>query len=491
MRNSILFGLVVGLAITASAQLREVWRYEYTPDDPSQVSRIERTVRLQDGGWLLLGWTGTTLNGQDALAIKLSPDGLPEWIFQRDGVGFDDAFVDALEFSTWQGLRLYMLERFTDSDGFLQTRLLIVNPSGQIEQERLLPSLPTTHNRPLQIVNIENAPYVLVEQVSDTSSRFRTFDVNNNNWFLISDIRPWTVVAGESTLSFASPVLVMSTIARPAQSLDVFLLDPYDGWTIRYSGPANGFDVPSVGFARFAENFAQSGFWVALQSEGATNENIVLLRLSAVYGLVWGYRYINSPHDNFAESITVDTQGNTHLLVRTNLWPGEPFERITLNWLQFSPNGTLLRATPVEVGRSPLDLSPLRGILRLNEAGQLFVLVDNPSYLARLQANGQPVWTFNPDLIARELFIEQGGSLVAVGEKFIQAPNTYRTIPRPTVVQYTPSGDVNGDGCVDDADLLTVLFGFGSNAPNADVNADGVVDDADLLIVLFNFGSGC
>ncbi len=53
-------------------------------------------------------------------------------------------------------------------------------------------------------------------------------------------------------------------------------------------------------------------------------------------------------------------------------------------------------------------------------------------------------------------------------------------------------GDVNGDGCVDDADLLAVLFAFGSTDGGAeDVNSDGVVDDADLLIVLFNFGSGC
>jgi hypothetical protein len=53
-------------------------------------------------------------------------------------------------------------------------------------------------------------------------------------------------------------------------------------------------------------------------------------------------------------------------------------------------------------------------------------------------------------------------------------------------------GDVNCDGCVDDADLLSVLFDFGSTAITAsDVNNDGVVDDADLLMVLFNFGSGC
>jgi len=53
-------------------------------------------------------------------------------------------------------------------------------------------------------------------------------------------------------------------------------------------------------------------------------------------------------------------------------------------------------------------------------------------------------------------------------------------------------GDVNCDGCVDDADLLSVLFEFGSTAITpADVNSDRVVDDADLLTVLFNFGTGC
>jgi probable HAF family extracellular repeat protein len=56
------------------------------------------------------------------------------------------------------------------------------------------------------------------------------------------------------------------------------------------------------------------------------------------------------------------------------------------------------------------------------------------------------------------------------------------------------SGDVDNNGCVDDADLLAVLIAFGntgSNLGRVDVNCDGVVDDADLLTVLFNFGSGC
>lgn len=54
-------------------------------------------------------------------------------------------------------------------------------------------------------------------------------------------------------------------------------------------------------------------------------------------------------------------------------------------------------------------------------------------------------------------------------------------------------GDVNRDGCVDDSDLLAVLFAFGQSGTglNEDLNGDGTVDDSDLLIALFNFGSGC
>lgn len=52
-------------------------------------------------------------------------------------------------------------------------------------------------------------------------------------------------------------------------------------------------------------------------------------------------------------------------------------------------------------------------------------------------------------------------------------------------------GNVNSDSIVDDADLLQVLFNFGSDDPASDANGDGLVDDADLLLVLFNFGASC
>ncbi|MDW8106952.1 MAG: matrixin family metalloprotease [Armatimonadota bacterium] len=54
-----------------------------------------------------------------------------------------------------------------------------------------------------------------------------------------------------------------------------------------------------------------------------------------------------------------------------------------------------------------------------------------------------------------------------------------------------PTGDMDGNGCVNNADLLLVLFNFGTNNPAADGNGDGVVNNADLLLVLFNFGQGC
>jgi probable HAF family extracellular repeat protein len=57
---------------------------------------------------------------------------------------------------------------------------------------------------------------------------------------------------------------------------------------------------------------------------------------------------------------------------------------------------------------------------------------------------------------------------------------------------FPPRGDVDRNGCVDDADLLAVLFAFGGQGyRNEDLNWDGTIDDADLLIVLFHFGNGC
>jgi WD40 repeat protein len=83
------------------------------------------------------------------------------------------------------------------------------------------------------------------------------------------------------------------------------------------------------------------------------------------------------------------------------------------------------------------------------------------------------------------LQVSPGGRLIAYGRydaTIVVARNPFWRV-----------GDVNGSGCVDDADLLAVLFAFGCSdgCGVEDLNGDGAVDDADLLMVLFNFGSGC
>jgi hypothetical protein len=69
---------------------------------------------------------------------------------------------------------------------------------------------------------------------------------------------------------------------------------------------------------------------------------------------------------------------------------------------------------------------------------------------------------------------------------------------RPTVIDdltiFLPvAGDLDGNGCVNDSDLLAILFAFGNTGSGLmeDITGDGAVNDSDLLLVLFNFGSGC
>ncbi len=82
-----------------------------------------------------------------------------------------------------------------------------------------------------------------------------------------------------------------------------------------------------------------------------------------------------------------------------------------------------------------------------------------------------------------------------VGQGWNAATGRYEAFLLDTAPSCTAhNGDVDNNGCVDNADLLAVLFAFGNSGSNLgreDVNCDGTVDDADLLTVLFNFGTGC
>jgi len=104
--------------------------------------------------------------------------------------------------------------------------------------------------------------------------------------------------------------------------------------------------------------------------------------------------------------------------------------------------------------------------------------------------NGQPVGSGRISSLAGPVFSDADVWHFNEGSNSNDAA-FYDNLRIAAVARVGQEGDVDGDGCVDDSDLLAVLFVFGSSDPGADINQDGIVDDADLLIVLFNFGSGC
>jgi hypothetical protein len=111
-------------------------------------------------------------------------------------------------------------------------------------------------------------------------------------------------------------------------------------------------------------------------------------------------------------------------------------------------------------------------------------------YLARLA--GSPGW--NRAAAARALaqrYADAGGdSYSGMNElKFFEL--------REDVAASIPylEGDTNNDGHVDVADLLTLVYAFGTYVgdatydPSADFNSDGMVDVVDLLTLVYNFGA--
>jgi hypothetical protein len=493
MRATIVSGLLASLLTLASAQVREVWRYVYTPPQDDLAAHLERAVRLSDGGLMLLGWVETPLNGRDALAIRLLPSGAEAWVYQVDGAGFDDAFVDAIESAD----ELRLLGQFTDADGYLAAQVHRLTPAGQPSGVFTLSRTPNSHLRPLRFsdYNQSNAN-VVAEVVHGGVSQTLFYNAYLDYYpFSPFSFRPWGVLPGDVAVDYPSAIL--GTVATANNSVDA-IFSTLDYGLHRYSGAPRGVDIPAVGAV---QRFAVRGdYYVGIQSEGGMfGEDAVLIRYHILGAVVWGYRYTNQWHDDYAEDLAVDAQGNASLLVKSVLWRGEPYERRTLRLARFSENGRLLSdAELIENGRPFLS-----GLVRINDAGQRYVAVsgavlpDAPqgvSLLARVDASGRFLWQLPSDIEYDALFAESGGSLLAAGSLVFEGqgfPTPYYR--RVVAVRYAPNGDLDGNGCVDDADLLQVLFAFGQRGADlaADLNGDALVDDADLLQVLFAFGEGC
>ncbi|CUU38071.1 MAG: hypothetical protein K6U12_03180 [Armatimonadetes bacterium] len=480
MRMLTITALAFSFTALATAQMREVWRYVYMPPQSELYAHLNRAVRLADGSLLLVGWVETPTNGHDALAIRVNPDGTEAWVYQRDGASLDDAFVDAVE----AGGDLWLLAQFTDAEGYRYAEVHRLNQSGQPVQIYALSRASNAHLRPIRLTFGESwQPAVVAELVQNSESLLALYEADSFGYvFLPVGMRPWGVADPNPHF-----ILMLGTRASASHSVDAFSYF-YDVAFLRYSGPARGVDIPMLATSNGMEHY-----WVGIQSEGGiTGEDVVVLAYNAPAAMRWGYRYSYQLHDDYAEDMVLDRRENLHLLVKTVLWRGEPFERHTLRLATFSPQGALLTDTELVPDGAPI----LSGLLRLNDAGERYVGVSAPSFFARLNPSGQPLWRQSVPMTLEALFPETDGSVLTAGILRIEERNEWgywRTYERLGAIKYAPNGDLNGDGCVDDADLIAVLFAFGQSGSGlqADVNTDGVVDDADLLTVLFHFGSGC
>jgi hypothetical protein len=131
-----------------------------------------------------------------------------------------------------------------------------------------------------------------------------------------------------------------------------------------------------------------------------------------------------------------------------------------------------------------------------------FISGNNAAGIAFHQNPTHDIW-YSTLTVSGQSGIRYVALVIPQGNQYGQDPDLNASNRTSSSLRYTNitdvrvfagvAGDVNGDGCVDDADLLAVLFAFGQSGSGLpeDVNGDGVVDDADLLIVLFNFGQGC
>jgi hypothetical protein len=169
-------------------------------------------------------------------------------------------------------------------------------------------------------------------------------------------------------------------------------------------------------------------------------------------------------------------------------------------WL-FNCDGTGVAFNDDSTGlQSTIDLSALSSNCQLPPAGTYLLAVSRYNRDA-IDASGQLLWNNTPFSGVRcpdgpgasNPVAGWTGTTSAGGTYVIQLQGAYFV---STSGCETPppgcEGDATGDGRVDDADLLAVLFAFGNTCFGCpeDVNGDNFVDDADLLIVLFNFGCG-
>ncbi|GIV09305.1 MAG: hypothetical protein KatS3mg019_1396 [Fimbriimonadales bacterium] len=227
----------------------------------------------------------------------------------------------------------------------------------------------------------------------------------------------------------------------------------------------------------------QGNVYVSGLQAGATANYVVIKYNSS--GIRQWLRAYDGGGSDYATAVQVDWEGNVYVTGYSQ-GAGTGYDYVTI---KYDRNGNQQWLRRYDFGD---DRAAAMAVWLLT--GDVYVTGKSANKIATVHynTNGDLMWV-------RRYEHRDGGAIGVALIETLEGQDVYvagSTQSDFTIIKYPScyiAGDVNADCCVDDSDLLAVLFAFGeSNIDlSEDLNNDGAVDDADLLMVLFHFGNGC
>jgi len=241
---------------------------------------------------------------------------------------------------------------------------------------------------------------------------------------------------------------------------------------------------------------------------GTSNNDYLTVKYNANGGLLWFRRYDGGGTET-AAALTVDSAGN---IIVTGTGGNDYLT------LKYNANGSLLWARRFNVGRATA--------VTVDSAGNVYVTGESNGSFATVsyQPNGAERWlrTSNGGLSQCRpvaVAVDNAGNVYVAGTGTVGSGDTsYLTVkydadgnPAEQLYDSTLGIERLTAGVLDramnfivtgfsvdpnsgnfGAEIVTIKYATGAPTRiEGDVNGDGCVDDADLLTVLFNFGRGC
>lgn len=477
---------------TAVAQVRHAWLAFH--DGPAGREDYARWITLDKEGNPYV--TGSVLPaygmGTDAVTIKYSPEGEVLW---RTTTGRTGAYTEA-------GFRVAVDPNGSVMmTGLWESRFNVakLDVNGSLLWNSVYIS---GLNNSVSGMVVDEEGHVYVTGSSFTAQAYNDYVTIKYNGSTGETL--WTARYSTFGSDFATAIALTpnGNIVVTGKSQGDFVTIQYNGatgtqmWLARYNGPVNGEDE-----ARSVAVDHQGDVYVTGYSDGTgaggSGYDYATVKYDGVTGAQrWAVRYDGTGHyrdtpiriltDNRGGVYVAGTSGGTNLL---NDYAVVKYDAATgvERWVA-RYDGTVRDNDVVHA-------------MALDASGNVYVTGDSVGAGSRSDwatvkydsATGRQRWLIryngpgNYEDQPRGIVVDARGNVYVTGYAYSNTSLTDYT----TIKYLQLEADVNGDGCVDDSDLLTILFAFGTGDGDADVNGDGIVDDIDLLEVLFSFGNGC